>query len=450
MLNGVGPSVALGRDTKLLKEILDRTAERVGKDLTNRPEVEAELRGTLGNVYYDLGDSQQAEAMHRKALELKRKLNDQGGAARELHSLGTALWRQQTPEKLAEAEEINREALALRRKLYGEKHPDVADSRAALALVYYSQGKLAEAEAMFRDAWDIQGKALDKKHSYYAWTLNSLAMTLNAERKYAEAELLFRETIGIWKKYLGNEVPNLGISFDLMGVAQQRQGKLVEAEASLREAVRIQRKVLSAQHPNFLISLDDLASVCRQQGKMAEALALWREGAEQGDLTAQTYLARIYATGEGVAKDETEAVKWYRKAAERGHGAAQLNLGLMYNQGLGIEKNEAEGAKWIQKAMANRNPMTLNDLAWVLATSPHEVWRNGTNAVAFAEKAVAATSRTNAEYLDTLAAAYAETGDFPKAISTQKEAIAQIPVGQLKSDFESRLKLYEARTPYRE
>ena len=46
MLKGVGPSVALGRDTKMLKEILDKTAERVSKDLTNQPEVEAQLRMT--------------------------------------------------------------------------------------------------------------------------------------------------------------------------------------------------------------------------------------------------------------------------------------------------------------------------------------------------------------------------------------------------------------------
>jgi len=43
MLQGVGPSVALGEDTKMLRGILDRTDERVGKEMTNQPEVEAEL-----------------------------------------------------------------------------------------------------------------------------------------------------------------------------------------------------------------------------------------------------------------------------------------------------------------------------------------------------------------------------------------------------------------------
>src|SRR6185503_9339 len=52
MLVGVESSVALGRDTKLLREILDKTADRVGKDLANQPEVEAELCVTLGYTYF--------------------------------------------------------------------------------------------------------------------------------------------------------------------------------------------------------------------------------------------------------------------------------------------------------------------------------------------------------------------------------------------------------------
>ena len=43
MLKGIGPSVAMGRDTKLLREISDDAVKRVGNDLHDQPEVEAEL-----------------------------------------------------------------------------------------------------------------------------------------------------------------------------------------------------------------------------------------------------------------------------------------------------------------------------------------------------------------------------------------------------------------------
>ena len=70
MIEGVGPSRALGQDTKMLKEILDKTAERVGKELKRQPEVEAELRNTIGSVYLALGQYDKAEAMHSQALRI--------------------------------------------------------------------------------------------------------------------------------------------------------------------------------------------------------------------------------------------------------------------------------------------------------------------------------------------------------------------------------------------
>ena len=74
LLDGVGPSKALGRDSKMLREILDHTARRVGQDLNHQPEVQAELLNTLGNVYIELGAYAKADAMIRQALAMQRKL----------------------------------------------------------------------------------------------------------------------------------------------------------------------------------------------------------------------------------------------------------------------------------------------------------------------------------------------------------------------------------------
>ena len=64
MLAGAGPEVALGRDVSVLQEILDKTAERVGKELTNQPDIETDLRQTLGETYFRLGDLEKAKAMY--------------------------------------------------------------------------------------------------------------------------------------------------------------------------------------------------------------------------------------------------------------------------------------------------------------------------------------------------------------------------------------------------
>jgi eukaryotic-like serine/threonine-protein kinase len=74
MLGGAEPAVAAGRDVTLLREILDKTSERVSTDLTAEPEVELELRTTIGRTYEAAGEYQRAEAMQRQALALARLL----------------------------------------------------------------------------------------------------------------------------------------------------------------------------------------------------------------------------------------------------------------------------------------------------------------------------------------------------------------------------------------
>src|SRR3989454_5163997 len=78
MLQGVGPEVAKGRDATILKEILDKTAQRIGSSLTNQPESEAYLRESVAKVYLDLGDYQSAEAMQRRSVALYRQLYPDG------------------------------------------------------------------------------------------------------------------------------------------------------------------------------------------------------------------------------------------------------------------------------------------------------------------------------------------------------------------------------------
>jgi tetratricopeptide (TPR) repeat protein len=65
----------------------------------------------------------------------------------------------------------------------------------------------------------------------------------------------------------------------------------------------------------------------------------------------------------------------------------------------------------------------LDELAWLLATYPDSKSRDGSEAVGLAERACVLTERRIPALLDTLAAAYAEAGDFPRAISTAEEAL---------------------------
>ena len=118
MLEGVGPSVAKGRDTTMLREILDKTAERIGKDLAKEPEVEFELREVLRPIYDELGLVERAEEMASINLQLARgTLRDHPKyVAEAVHQYGGTLIE---VGKLRDAENQLLEALALKKKFFG-------------------------------------------------------------------------------------------------------------------------------------------------------------------------------------------------------------------------------------------------------------------------------------------------------------------------------------------
>ena len=98
------------------------------------------------------------------------------------------------------------------------------------------------------------------------------------------------------------------------------------------------------------------------------------------------------------------------------------------------------------------NPFLLNRLGWILATSPEAALRDGTRAVALAERATQLTGRQDPISLDTLAAALAETTRFDEAVRVGEEArrLALASRQELLPELDQRLARYRARQPFRE
>ncbi len=90
-----------------------------------------------------------------------------------------------------------------------------------------------------------------------------------------------------------------------------------------------------------------------------------------------------------------------------------------------------------------------HDLARLLATCPQATIRDGPQAVKLAERAADLTEHKVASVLDTLAAGYAEVGDFDAAVQWQQKAVELTPEQQ-QDARRQRLELYISGTPYRE
>ncbi|WP_442505951.1 tetratricopeptide repeat protein [Novipirellula sp. SH528] len=104
-------------------------------------------------------------------------------------------------------------------------------------------------------------------------------------------------------------------------------------------------------------------------------------------------------------------------------------------------------------------PGILNNLAWVLATSPNDELRDGERAVKYGKRAAELTEFKEAHILSTLAAGYAESGDFEKAIQWSSKAVElgekdvelgeneeSVQINQLKQELEN----YRNNKPWRE
>ncbi len=87
--------------------------------------------------------------------------------------------------------------------------------------------------------------------------------------------------------------------------------------------------------------------------------------------------------------------------------------------------------------------------AWLMATCPAENFRNPALAIEAAEKAIALDGDSDYRYVETLAAAQANAGDFDAAAATQKKVLALAPPEQ-RQRATSRLEEYHKGKPYRE
>jgi serine/threonine protein kinase len=273
MLRGIDPNTAQERDTTLLRDLLAQTTERASRDLTNQPLVEAHLENTIGNIYAALGEFQNAEQMARNALALRRSdpASQPAELAESLFDLAHHLWSQ---GKLSEAEQLAREGLTIATNAPGKKEALVAKSLAQLAVIVQDQGKLGEAEGLFRQSLAVQKQLVGNEHPAVARTLNTLSGVLTLEGKTAEAEKAGRDAMKLYGWTFAANDPFAGDLYNRGNILFE-QGKLAEAEACFRQVLAVRRKGAGGQ--DVEVALSSLATTLRRQQRFAEAEPLYRE-----------------------------------------------------------------------------------------------------------------------------------------------------------------------------
>lgn len=150
-------------------------------------------------------------------------------------------------------------------------------------------------------------------------------------------------------------------------------------------------------------------------------------------------------------KDYEQAITAVDKARRSREGSEDSKTDDQANADKSSDADESDQAEG-DSASADEHAGLLNNLAWVLATSPKDDVRNGKRSLELALKACELTEYKEAHILSTLASAYAETGDFEKAREWSGKAVElgsaeeNSQLDQLKKELES----YQENKPWRE
>jgi Flp pilus assembly protein TadD len=232
----------------------------------------------------------------------------------------------------------------------------------------------------------------------FSESLNNLGVALAAKGRFDEAIENYRKAIRI--------NPSYADALDNLGMALTARGQFDEAIVNYRKALQI--------NPNNCDALDNLGMALTARGQFDEAIEKYLQAIQINPNRPETYFQLGVALGQSGRIQE--AVAQYREAL-------RLNPDL------------AEA---------------LNNLAWILAASSNNGLRNGTEAVRLAERACELTHYDKPLFVGTLAAAYAEAGRFPEAVTTGEKAeqlAAAAGLKDLAGKNRQLLELYRAGKP---
>src|SRR3954469_2473853 len=254
------------------RELLDQGARRIRRDLQGQPPVQARLLDTIGQVYFKLGLYDEARPLLEDALKIRRQ---PGGDPLDLSISLEHLALVDQAQSRTEAEARFQEALRLREKALGRRHPGVAKLLSNLGVFYAMRGEMPRAEGLFREALAIREATLGSWHPDVALSLNNLGMARASQGDRKQAEAMLLRGLKIRERALPPDHPDLAANLEALAVLYQDQRRAAESEHLHRRALAVWERTLGPEHPRTALILTNLANtLAMQAGKGGEAEAL--------------------------------------------------------------------------------------------------------------------------------------------------------------------------------
>jgi serine/threonine-protein kinase len=268
------PSIARGQ-TITARELLDRGAARIERELARQPDVRAQLLNSIGTAYSGLGLYAQARSLLEEAVVLRRGANNHATPelAESLHQLAYLLREQ---GEFAAAEPLFRESLGMRRALFSEGHASIVESLNGLAFLLRGRGDFAASEALYREALGLARAVRDPASRLLAESIQGLASALFGLGKHQEAEPLYREAVTLQLQLLGADHPStMAVRYN-QARNYQYLGDFDAAEPYYRDMLEQDPRIFGANHPMVAVGLTGYGEFLLERGDASRAESYFR------------------------------------------------------------------------------------------------------------------------------------------------------------------------------
>jgi eukaryotic-like serine/threonine-protein kinase len=405
------------------------------------------------------------------------------------------------------ARRLCEETVELSRRVLGPENRNTLVAMNSLATMLHKTGERDRAGALFQETWEISRRTLPPDDPLTIELTKNFASRLAEQGQQSEAVRLFEKILFAQRAVLGLKDPDTLDTIMGLANADVMVGKYEEAVHLSEEGVAAARELYGPDHANTLACIQEWSYALRGQGNFAKArekqqqVLDWRINhwgpEDRGTVAAMMEMAYVIQ----LQGNFEESLRRYEKAITLGRRVLKPNdehlLNAMHNRSRVLNKlgrvDEARAAQEevlearrrflgptnvetlgsmsvlavllakqgkyeesremvheILKLLPPKEWQVRNSMAWFLCTAKFDQIRDGHLALEMATKACELTDFKAATCVDTLAAAYAELGNFPAAIEWSERTIQLTTDSARREKFKQRLELYRSGKPWRE
>jgi protein O-mannosyl-transferase len=230
----------------------------------------------------------------------------------------------------------------------------------------------------------------------------------------------WRNSETLWTHTLAVTTDN-DVALTNLGTSLMDRGQLDDAFSYFQRALAVRSR---SEHSHYNLSLalihDSVGNVLARKGRLDEAIGHFQQAIEfrpdypDAHYNLGTLLFQMHDLDGAIAEWRTTLLLHPNDPGTNANlGNALVQKGLL-----------REAATHYEVALQSEpdSPVALNNLAWVLSAGPDDLLRNGARAVELARNLNRVSKQNNPFFIRTLAAAYAEAGQFDSAVETAQGA----------------------------